>query len=354
MYAASVLAALIVSALIVSATGGSWRAVASALIDGSVGAPGRWGETVSIASPLIVVALGTAVSSRGGLVNIGQEGQLLLGAACAAYLGVRLSAPGPLEALGLLAAGALGGALWAGIAAVLRFWRRVPEVLTTLLLITVAAQLTGYALKVEWLLLAPFRGDRSVRNQISEQIGADARLPRLSLWGNELTAGALLALLLAMLVLFVLGRTLWGFRLRMLGGNARTARRAGVSEVRYGATALLVSGGCAGLGGALMLAGGDFGNYRFTPGFSNNIGWEGLLVALVARWHPVGIIVVALAFAGLRAGSGFLAATGVEREIAQVVQALLVLALLMPPAVLFVWERRRAFAAADEGNLSGG
>ena len=320
----------------------------SALLDGSVRAPGRWGETIGIAVPLLVVALGTAVSSRAGLVNIGQEGQLLMGAAFAAYVGVRLASPAPIELICLLAVGVLGGACWAGLAAGLLYWRRVPEVLTTLLLITVAAQVTGYALKVEWLLLAPFREDRSVRNQVSEQIAADARVPRLTLWGNEFPISVMAALALAVIVYFVFRRTVWGFRLGVLGHNDRTAHRIGVSKVRYGTTALLISGGCAGLAGALMLSGGDFGNYRFTSGFSNNIGWEGLLVALVARQHPAGIVFVAFSFAGLRAGSGFLAATGVDREISNVVLALLVLALLIPPAVLFIRERRRAQAAVRD------
>ncbi len=348
MYLGCILIALFISAVIVSATGGSWQAVFSALLDGSLRAPGRWGETIGIAIPLVVVALGTAINGRAGLVNIGQEGQLMVGTALATYVGVRLAAPGPVVVICLLIAGIIGGALWAGIASGLLYWRRVPEVLTTLLLITVASQLTGYGLKVDWLLLAPFREDRSVRNQVSEQLASNDRIPRIELWGNDFPITAIAVVIMAALVLLLFKRSVWGFRMKMLGRNARTARRAGVSTVKYGTGAMLISGGCAGLAGAMMLAGGDFGNYRFTPGFANNIGWEGLLVALVARQHPVGIVVMAFSFAGLRAGSGFLAATGVEREISQVVQALLVLALLVPPAILFIRERRRALAATRD------
>jgi simple sugar transport system permease protein len=99
----------------------------------------------------------------------------------------------------------------------------------------------------------------------------------------------------------------------------------------------------AGVAGAAMLAGGA-ANYRYTPGFANNVGWEGLLVALVARNRPLVCIPVALVFAALRTGAGFLAATGVERSIVDVVRALLVLALLVPPAIAAVRRRR---AAAD-------
>lgn len=345
MYLGCILAALFISAVIVAATGGSWPAVLSALLDGSLRAPGRWGETIGIAIPLVVVALGTAINSRAGLVNIGQEGQLMMGTAFATYVGVRMAGFGPLAVVCLLLAGILGGAIWAGIASGLLYWRRVPEVLTTLLLITVASQAAGYGLKVEWLLLAPFREDRAVRNQVSEQLADDTRIPRIELWGNEFPITAIAVVVMAVVVLVLFRRSVWGFRMKMLGLNSRTAQRAGVSSVKYGTWAMLISGGCAGMAGAFMFASGDFGNYRFTPGFSNNIGWEGLLVALVARQHPVGIVVMAFSFAGLRAGSGFLAATGVEREISQAVLALLVLALLVPPALLFIREHRRALAA---------
>ena len=97
-----------------------------------------------------------------------------------------------------------------------------------------------------------------------------------------------------------------------------------------------------------MLAGGDFGNYQLVPGFSVNIGWTGLLVALVARERAIPAIGVAFVFASLRTGSGFLAATGVERRITDVVQALLVLALLIPPAVIYLRSRRRALAASKD------
>jgi len=348
MYLACIVAALLISAVIVSATGGSWQAVFSALLDGSLRAPGRWGRTIGIAIPLVIVALGTAINARAGLVNIGQEGQVMMGTALATYVGVKMAGPGPLVVLCLLLAGIIGGAIWAGIASGLLYWRRVPEVLTTLLLITVASQATGYGLKVDWLLLAPFREDRSVRNQVSAQLAEDTRVPRIEVWGNDFPISAIAVIVMAAVVYFLFKRSVWGFRMNMLGRNPRTAQRAGVSTVRYGTGAMLISGGCAGLAGALMLAGGDFGNYRFTPGFANNIGWEGLLVALVARRHPVGIVVMAFSFAGLRAGSGFLAATGVEREISQVVQALLVLALLVPPAILFIRERRRTLAATRD------
>jgi len=347
LYVLSIAAALVLAGLLVAVTGGSAADVFNALLDGSVRNPGRWGLTLGAAAPLLLVALGTIVNSRAGLVNIGQEGQLLIGAAFATYVGVRLPGPGPIVVVALCGAGIIGGALWAGIAGGLRYWRGVPEVLSTLLMVIIAAQAVGYGLKNEGLLLSA-AGNRANRNQVSEQLASDTRIPRLTWFGNEFPTTVFLAIALAALVAFALARTIPGFRLRMLGQNPRTAQRAGVGATRYGMGSMLISGGFAGLAGATMLAGGDFGNYQLVPGFSTNIGWTGLLVALVARERAVAAIAVAFTFAGLRTGSGFLAATGVERKITDVVQALLVLALLIPPAVLYIRERRRALNAAKE------
>lgn len=341
LYVVCIALALGLSALLVEATGGSSREVFSALLDGSVRGPGRVGTTIGVAVPLLLVAIGTIISNRAGLVNIGQEGQLYLGAAVGAYVGTKLGLSGPAVLVLLLVASFAGGAVWSGIAAVLRYARGVPEVLTTLLLVTVAAQLVGYGLKNQWLLLAPPEG-RANRQQISETLPLETRIPRITVFGNEFPISAFFAVLLAILIAGAMARTVWGLRLRMLGHNPRTAQRAGVAASRYGGGALLISGGFAGLAGGMMLAGGDFGNYTLVPGFPATIGWTGLLVALVSRQRASVAIFIAFVFASLRTGSGFLAATGVERRITDVVQGLLVLALLIPPALLFLRQRRRA------------
>lgn len=347
LYAGCIAIALALSALLVELTGGSSLEVFSALLDGSVRGDGRIGATIGVAIPLLLVAIGTIVSNRAGLVNIGQEGQLYIGAAFAAYAGTKLGMSGPHVVVILLLAGVLGGVVWAAIAGVLKYTRNVPEVLSTLLLVTIAAQLVGYGLKNQNLLLAPAEG-RSNRQQISRQLPDDTRIPRVSWFGNEFPISVVLAVALAVLVAFAMGRTVWGLRLRMLGHNPRTAQRAGVAAPRYGGVALLISGGFAGLAGGAMLGGGDFGNYTLVPGFASEIGWTGLLVALVSRQRASLAIAMAFVFACLRTGSSFVASTGVERRITDVVQGLLVLALLVPPALLFLQQRRRAQNAAGD------
>ena len=345
LYAASIATALIASVVLVQATGGEWRMVLSALVDGSILGPGRWGQTLGAAAPMLLVALGTIVSGRAGLVNIGQEGQLLMGTAFAVYFGFRIGGPGPFTVVVLLVFGAVGGAVWAMIAGGLRFWRGVPEVLTTLLLVTVATQAITFGLKKQSLLLAS-EAARGNRNQVSAQLDPDSRLPVLRLFGNEIPSAVFIAVGLALALGFVAARTVWGFRLTMVGRNTRAAQRFGIWQSRYGMWAMAISGAFAGLAGAVMLAGGgfQFGNFRLVPGFSANIGWTGLLVALVAREKALAAIPVALVFGALRTGSGFVSSTGVEAQITEVIQGCLVLALLVPPAVVFLQDRRAARA----------
>jgi len=342
LYIVSVGVALVASAVLIALTGGPWEKVLSALLDGSIRRAGRWGDTLTEAAPLLVVSLGAIISTRAGLVNIGQEGQVAVGAALATFVATRSS--GPMALVATLIGGFVGGALWAGLAALLRYWRKVPEVITTLLLVFIASQGTGYLLTRTFLLLDR-DPNKPNRVQTSAQLDASTRIGHIRIFGNEFPWTVPAAVVLAMLVGFLLHRSVWGFRLTVLGRNPRTAQRTGVPVVIAGATALALSGAMAGLAGAMMLAGGN-ANYRYTPGFANNVGWEGLLVALVARNRPMVCVPVALVFASLRTGSGFLAATGVERSIVDVVRALLVLALLVPPALTSIRRRRTAADAS--------
>ena len=347
LYVVCISSALVVSALLVAVTGGSWRAVFAALLDGSVRNPGRWGTTIGVFAPLLLVALGTIVNVKAGLINIGQEGQLLIGGAFAAYVSIHLNAPGAVLLVALTATGIVAGAIWAGIAAGLRYWRNVPEVLTSLLLVLVASQVVGYGFRFDSILLEPLSEGRSLQVQQTPLVPEGARLERVTIFGNEFPVSAFVAVALAGVIAFLVAHTVWGLRIRALGRNQRVAHRAGVSAARFGMGSMLISGAMAGLAGAFMLTGGDFGAYRYSPGFAVNIGWTGLLVALVSRGRALFAIPIAFVFASLRTGSGFLAATGVERRITDVVQALLVLALLVPAAIGFVRQRRRAAAATE-------
>lgn len=346
LYFLSIGGAVLLSGGLVTLTGNSWSAVFAALMDGAFFAPGRWGDTLVVAAPMLLVALGMVIGVKAGFFNIGQEGQLLMGAMAMAWVGTRLPGPGPLLLVLGLVLGLVAGGGFAGIAALMRFRRGVPEVISTLLLVFIALQISGYAVTTDWLL-RDLDNTRPSRAVASAALPDNIHLPVVRLFGNEINIGILVALLLAGGLAFALVRTVWGFRLRLLGHNPNVAQKIGVAATRTGTVALFLSGGLAGLAGAVMLAGGASG-FRVTTGFSQSVGWQGLLVALLARSRPLVAIPMAVLFAALRTGSGFLAATGVDRKIVDVVQALLVLALLMPPAIQFVRQRRKALALAGE------
>src|SRR5262245_43017439 len=348
LYVVSIAVALGISALIVYLTHGSPSTVFTALWDGSFASWGSFGFTLDAAAPLLIVAVGTIVSTRAGLFNIGQEGQLAIGAMAAALVALKIDGPGPLMLVLALVAGALGGAVWAGISALLRYWRGVEVVISSLLLVFVAYQVLSYALSTTALLHETGAEGASLTE--SDPLPSGARLPRFGTYPNAIVSTALIiALVLAAVIGIAMSRTTWGFRLKMLGLNPVAAKRVGVRAAVLGSAALLVSGACAGLAGGVVLASQA---YRITPTISNNIGWNGLLVALVARNNAWVAIVVAILFGGLHAGGGFLASTGVPSDLVDIVVALVVLAAVFPPAVLELRRRRARPQAVPAGEAA--
>jgi ABC-type uncharacterized transport system permease subunit len=348
LYVVSISVALGLSAVMVWSTGGSPADMFSALIDGSLRSPGAWGVTLTTMAPLLLVAVGSIVATRAGLVNIGQEGQVTLGAIFSAYVAVRLGGPGWVVIVVSILFGALGGGVWAGIPAALRTWRKVPEVLTTLLLTFISFPILAFGLKHTWLV-----GDRDTtrRNHINsgEQLPPRTLLPTIDVFGNEIDTAFVIAVVLAVVVAWVVAHTVLGRRIDIVGLNPRAAQRFGIAQAPLSTSVLIFSGATAGMAGAALLHGGAAGD-RLVFGLSSNFGWDGLLVALLARNRIMLALPMAFVFAMLRTGSSFLASTGVDRKATDVVQALLVLALLVPPAVSFVLDRRRQLHASKAGD----
>jgi simple sugar transport system permease protein len=315
--------------------------VFTSMYDGSVNGWGSLGYTLDNAAPLLIVALGAIISVRAGQFNIGQEGQLMMGALAGALVAIRVHGPGPLILILTLCAAAAGGAAWAGIAALLRYWRGVDIVISSLLLIFVAAQLLGYAVNNEWFIQE--HGSTTGKLAESEPLSAHVRLPHLGRYPHpNAGAGFLLAMALALIVSAVLARSRWGFRLRILGLNPVAARRAGINAALIGGAAIVLSGAFAGLAGGVVLTSTA---YRLTPTISNNIGWSGLLVALVARNNPGAAVATALLFGAAEAGGSFLSTAGIATDLVPIVQALVVLGVVLPPALLQLRARRRSTPA---------
>ena len=338
LYAAFFLGAAIASGALVASVGGSPTAVLNALLDGSLRSPGAWGRTLVETVPLAIVGVGVVVTFQAGHYNIGLEGQVALGALGATAVALLMPGPGFVVIPLALAAAVGAGGLWAGLAAVAHTRRSVDVLISTLLLTFVAPNVILFLVARDYLLLDT-TPQNSRRASQSERIPDHTHLPEFELFGNTIHVGVPLAVAAVAAVSFLLSRSVWGLQLRMLGENLLTARRAGVRPGLVGGGALVFSGAAAGLAGGLFLSGAAF---RLQDQIANDFGWHGLLVALVARLKAAAVLPVAFFFALLRTGGGFLTATGISRTVTDVVQALFVVAALLPAAIVTVRDRRAA------------
>ena len=277
--------------------------------------------TLVRATPLILTGLSVAVAFRAGVFNVGAEGQLLVGAAAAASVGILAG-----ETLGVAApavellVGALAGAIWAGVAAALRARFGVLEVISTILLNFLAVYFVAY------LVRGPLQEPLHIYPQ-SASLAEGARLARI-LPASRLHAGFPLALAAAVSVWWILRETAAGFRVRVVGANPDAARSAGeIDAMRTATLAFLASGALAGLAGAIELSGVTFALYEnLSPGY----GYTGIAVALLARLHPLGIIVSGIIFGALESGASAMQRdAGVPSVVVSIAEAIVIVLLVL-------------------------
>jgi simple sugar transport system permease protein len=296
------------------------RALA-ALWNGAFGSPyALLSATLVRATPLLFVGLAVGIAFRAGVLNIGAEGQLLAGAAAAVAVGLAVGGlPRPVALPLALGAGVLAGSAWAGIAGWLKLRFGVLEVISTLMLNFVAAYL------VSWLVRGPLQEPTRVYPQTVE-LPASVHLPTL-ISGHRLHLGLLLAVGLAVATWWFLTHTAAGFRVRAVGAGIGAARSAGgINPSRTTALVFLASGALAGLGGASEATGVTFALYE---GISPGYGYSAIAVALLARLHPLAIMLSALLFGALEAGAAAMQRdANVPSVLASVVEALIVLGVL--------------------------
>ena len=278
------------------------------------------GELVVKATPLLLIALGLAVCFRSNVWNIGAEGQYIMGAVCAS--GVALLAEkdtGSWIVLAVILAGVLGGMLWAGITALLRDRFNANEILVSLMMVYVAVQVLGL------LVYGPWKDPLGYNFPQTKNFDAVTRIPRL-MDGSRMTIGVLFALLGVGAVWVFLFRTRAGFAQQVGGLAPAAARYAGFSARQALWTALLVSGGMAGMAGALEVA-GPIG--QLTPYVPAGYGFAAIIVAYVGRLHPVGLVFSALLMSMFYIG-GELAQSrlGLPKSLTGVFQGLLLFSLL--------------------------
>lgn len=308
----------------------------------AAGAAGSWVRvafSLQEACPLLLTGLAVVVAFRCGVLNIGGEGQYLIGAVVLVALATRWAIPGPgwlALPLALLLAAATGAA-WALLATGLERWRGVPVVLSTILLNFVAVFL------VSGLVEGPLRDPATTAPQTA-LIAGSFHLPLLA-EGTRLHLGAPFALLLALALWLVLARTTLGFEIRAAGLNPLAARIAGMPVARRQVLAMGASGALAGLAGGIQVAGVTW----FLSGSPASYGYAGIAAALIGRLHPLGVVLAALLLGMLDTGGrGLERNLAIPRDLADVAKGLAVLAVLVAGAWLARRQLRpRAAGGAD-------
>jgi len=323
--ALAVATALALGALLIVATGGDPLLAYGGLWEGSFGRAASISETLIWATPYILAGLAVALAFKGGLFNIGAEGQLAVGALVGAWIGFGVAGvPWPLHLLLALLGGALGGGAWAGLAGVLKARTGAHEVVTTIMLNYIALLGTGYLLSGPLKDPSPF-----VVLAQTPKVLESARLPAIFA-DARLHWGFVIALVLSVGVWWLLFRSTVGFAIRTVGLNPSAAHYAGIGVGRTIVLTMGLSGALAGLAGAIEVVGV---NYYHTPGFSVGYGFDSIAVALLGKSHPLGVVPAAILFGGLRAGATRMQfVSQIPIDVISIVQALVLM-----------------FVAADQG-----
>ncbi len=303
------------------------------LYDGAFGSAESALETLVQATPLILTGLAAAVAFRAGVWNIGGEGQFFAGAMGAYWTSTVFGLlPAPLLFVAMFIGGAISGALWASIASVLLVRYGTNEILTTVMLNFVIL----YGLS--WLLSGPWQSPKTPYYQ-TERMDATTFLPRF-VDDSRLHWGFAVALLAAVAVYFLIQRTSLGYELRGVGVNRTAAAYKGIHVGAIVIVVMAISGALAGISGAGELLGL---HHRLQLDIAAGIGFTGIIIALVARLNPAGVVVVAIAFAGLLNGSTSMqVGTGIPSALVEVIEGVaLFLVLLAAVACRYRLRRRR-------------
>ena len=294
------------------------------MLSGALGGQRQITETLLKTAPLLLIGLGLCVAFRARVWNIGAEGQYFMGALLGGLVALYLPHwPRAILLLTMLAAGIVGGALWALIPALLKVRARINEIISTLMLNYIAILFLTY------LARGPLQEPGGYL-PVSARFDPATRLPLLP--GTRIHAGVLLAFALVPIVYYLLWHTPLGFRARAVGSRASVARYAGINVERIIVFVLLFSGALAGLAGIIEVS---TLHYRLKAGISAGYGFSAILVALLGRMNPFGVAIASLFFAVLIIGAETMhVLAGVPPELADAIQAIIVLSVLAVDALV--------------------
>lgn len=296
------LAALLVGAIMLLILGVNPIIAYGALIDGAFGSTNAFAETLVRATPLLLVGIGICIAYRGSVINIGGEGQMIIGALMATWIGLTFTGlPGWLMITVGLLVGTLGGCIWGGIPGILKAYFNVNEILSTVMMNAIAVQFMNFFLTGP--MIDPAQADIASQIPQTARLEEAYRLPRLV--PTRLHFGAFIAVILAFLVYILLWRTTLGYRIRAVGQNPHASRYAGINVKRYIVLALLLSGAFSGLAGATQVYGVNFRMITdgSPTGFTGGAGFNGIVAALFGQLHPIITIPASILFGALLVGA---------------------------------------------------
>ncbi|WEK51817.1 MAG: ABC transporter permease [Candidatus Kaistia colombiensis] len=311
----AILFALGLGALVILTVDESPVRVFLTLLNGAFGSPERIAGTLLQTTPILICGIAACISFRGGLFNIGIEGQLFMGGFWATWVGFSFNLPPALHLLLAMAAAVIAGMAWIAIPAFFRARYKTNEVVSTILANYVAILFTSY-LTINWF-------KRSGGQSETPPIFESAYLPELFSF-SRLNWGLIIGLALAVGVYLFFTRTARGYAVSEMGANPKFAEYGGIDIKKQTFLVLIASGAVGGLAGGVEALGV---HHRFMEGFAPGFGFDGVIAALLANGNPIGTIFTALFFGALRSGSLLLEVdTTASREIITVIQALIILA----------------------------
>ena len=248
----------------------------------------KWQDVAVKAAPLVIIALGLSIGNRAKVWNIGAEGQYVVGALFAAGVGIAAgTAGGPLVVTLIVLAGIVGGAAWGAIPAVLRTRYNVNEILSTLMLTYVSFQILSY------LVGGPWKDPNGRNFPATAPLQPDQTLP-IIVPGTTIHLGVAVALVLPFVFWFLMSRSVFGFQIRAVGSAPEAARHGGFDTRRTVLLALVISGGMAGLAGALEFAGSL---KAINLGFPSGYGFTAIIVSFLGRLNPIGCLIAGIVLA---------------------------------------------------------
>ena len=344
----SIVTALLLGAGIMALTGNNPLDGYGALVSGALGSRVGIGNTLYKAAQLCITGLATAVASQGGIFNVGGEGQMYLGALASAWLAVVLADFSPWAAIPLcLLIAMAAGAVYALIPALMKVRLGINEVITTILMNTIAIKFCTYM--ATGPLKTTERGISQGTRAISKAFRFDSLIP-----GSNLTETVFFVAAASLLVWYLMQRTSVGYGMKLTGQNSRFARFSGLPADKLAVGGMLISGAMCGLLGMMEIFGLQ---KRFKTDFSNEFYFDGMLVAMIMRYRPMGIVLMSFFFAVLKIGAITMQSrTGISSELIQLVESVIIFFVAAEEGVLQRFRARRAAkalslsAVGKEGN----